>query len=311
MIFFDPYDIWATPLGIAVRRRYYDGRFTGKLGAAGLSLLDWLLPGIARRIVSAKLLSYPIAVAHAVLLRKVANHPAESPKEILQHLDAMSIQRDGATAWGLGFPWMSKNGLYGSDIPFVTHTPYVMEALLVLAELPDLPDEAMTLFHGTWGFLLCTAVGHPVFLVYAPRRVACPARGVRVEAMPWASGKGHLTQAYAWFLVRWARRLSGKEVAQVFRTSWDSVFRSVEMAVEWGRAHQDLRGVQAIGIDEIAWKKGHRYLTRVYPIDRHCKRLLWVGAHRRVRTLLKFFRRFGAERSQGLKYLSRTWGNRI
>jgi transposase len=126
---------------------------------------------------------------------------------------------------------------------------------------------------------------------------------VRVEAMPWASGKSHLTQAYAWFLARWARRLSWKEVAQVFRTSWDSVFRSVEMAVEWGRAHQDLGGVQAIGINEIAWKKGHRYLTRVYQIDQHCKRLLWVGENRRVKTLLKFFRWFGAERSQGLQYI--------
>ncbi len=145
--------------------------------------------------------------------------------------------------------------------------------------------------------------GIPVFLVYAPRRVECPRCGVRVEAMPWASGKSHLTQAYAWFLARWARRLSWKEVAQVFRTSWDSVFRAVEMAVEWGRAHQDLGGVQAIGIDEIAWKKGHRYLTLVYQIDPHCKRLLWVGENRRVRTLLKFFRWFGAQRSGELRYI--------
>ena len=145
--------------------------------------------------------------------------------------------------------------------------------------------------------------GVQVFLVYAPRRVECPACGVRVEAMPWASGKDHLTQAYAWFLARWARRLSWKEVAEVFRTSWDSVFRSVEMAVEWGRAHQDLGGVQAIGIDEIAWKKGHRYLTLVYQIDKHCKRLLWVGENRRVKTLLKFFRWFGKGRSGELKYL--------
>ena len=48
--------------------------------------------------------------------------------------------------------------------------------------------------------------GIPVFLVYAPRRVECPACGVWVEAMPWASGKSHLTQAYAWFLDQWCRR---------------------------------------------------------------------------------------------------------
>lgn len=145
--------------------------------------------------------------------------------------------------------------------------------------------------------------GIKVFLLYAPRRVDCPSCGVRVEHLPWASGKHRLTQAYAWFLARWARRLCWKEVAQVFCTSWDSVFRSVEMAVEWGRAHQDLSGVQAIGIDEISRQRGHRYLTLVYQIDSHCKRLLWVGKDRKTKTLLGFFRWFGKERSHGLRYI--------
>lgn len=145
--------------------------------------------------------------------------------------------------------------------------------------------------------------GIKVFFLYAPRRVDCRGCGVRVEWLPWASGKHRLTDAYAWFLARWARRLSWKEVAQVFASSWDSVFRSVEMAVEWGRAHADYSGVQAIGIDEIAWKRGHRYLTLVYQIDSGSKRLLWVGKHRKVKTLLSFFRWFGAERSHQLKYI--------
>jgi len=145
--------------------------------------------------------------------------------------------------------------------------------------------------------------GIKVFLVYAPRRVNCHDCGVRVEFMPWALGKRPLTKAYGWFLARWAKRLSWKEVAVVFHSSWDSVFRSVEMAVEWGRAHQDLSDVQSIGIDEIAWKKGHKYLTLVYQIDTHCKRLLWIGKKRKVKTLLGFFRWFGAERSQKLKYI--------
>lgn len=145
--------------------------------------------------------------------------------------------------------------------------------------------------------------GIKVFLIYAPRRVDCPACGVRVEHLPWALGKSPLTQAYAWFLARWAKRLSWKEVAVMFRASWESVFRSVEMAVQWGRAHQDLSDIQAIGIDEIAWKKGHKYLTLVYQIDSHCKRLLWIGNTRKTKTLLRFFRWFGTERSRQLRYI--------
>ncbi len=85
--------------------------------------------------------------------------------------------------------------------------------------------------------------------------------------------------------------------------SWDSVFRSVEMAVGWGRAHQYLSAIRAIGVDEIAWQRGHRYLTLVYQIDAHCKRLLWVGEKRTVRTLLRFFRWLGRERSQVLEFI--------
>ncbi len=63
--------------------------------------------------------------------------------------------------------------------------------------------------------------GHKVFLLYAPRRVDCPVCGIRVERMPWMVGKHRLTEAYAWFLAGWAKRLSWQEVAEAFRTTWD------------------------------------------------------------------------------------------
>ena len=145
--------------------------------------------------------------------------------------------------------------------------------------------------------------GIKVFFLYAPRRVECRRCGVKVERMPWVAGKHQLTEAYAWFLADWARRLSWKEVAEAFRTTWDHVFNSVEMAVTWGREHRDLADIHAIGIDEIQWQKGHNYLTLVYQIDEGCRRLLWVGEKRTVKTLLRFFRWFGKERSQTLRFV--------
>ena len=145
--------------------------------------------------------------------------------------------------------------------------------------------------------------GIEVILLYAMRRVACRRCGVRVEQVPWAQGKHRITTAYAWFLAAWAKRLSWQEVAAVFHTSWETVFRSVEMAVQWGRAHQCLEGIEAIGIDEIQWQHGQRYLTLVYQIDAGCRRLLWVGEQRTVKTLLRFFRWLGKERSVGLKFI--------
>ena len=145
--------------------------------------------------------------------------------------------------------------------------------------------------------------GLTVFFLYALRRVNCVTCGVKVERVPWAEGKNHLTTTYAWFLARWARRLSWKEVAEVFHTTWDSVYRAVAMAVAWGLAHRNLDGVTAIGIDEIAWKKGHKYLTLVYQVDAGCKRLLWIGQERTQKTLRKFFKEFGEERTKKLRFV--------
>ena len=145
--------------------------------------------------------------------------------------------------------------------------------------------------------------GIRVFFLYAMRRVACTRCGIVVETVPWAVGKHRLTRSYAWFLARWAQRLSWQEVAEVFQASWETVFRSVEMAVAWGRARLDLTGLTAIGIDEVAWQRGPRYLTVVYEIARGRRRLLWIGADRQVLTLEGFFHWLGPERSAQLQFI--------
>lgn len=136
-----------------------------------------------------------------------------------------------------------------------------------------------------WGIL--------VFFAYAMRRVDCPRCGVKVEKVPWAQGKSPTTTTYAWFLARWAKLLSWKQVATTFRTTWDTVHRAVQLAVTWGLEHRDLTGIRSLGVDEVAWHRGHDYLTVVYQLDEHCRRLLWVGIDRTTETLEGFFREFG------------------
>lgn len=178
--------------------------------------------------------------------------------------------------------------------------------------------------------MLCSVCGHPapgydrqcqrrfefiplwgikVFLLYAPRRVNCGSCGVKVEHMPWAVGKRPITVNYAWYLAEWSKRMSWQEVAEAFRTTWHHVFCSVEMAVTWGRERQDLSDIVSVGVDEIQWQKGHKYATVVYQIDSGHKRLLWVGEHRKIKTLIRFFRWLGKERSKKLQNVcSDMWG---
>ena len=142
-----------------------------------------------------------------------------------------------------------------------------------------------------------------VYFVYAMRRVDCPKCGVKVEKVPWCDGKNQLTTTYRWFLAGWAKRLSWKEVAVAFGTTWQNVFRSVKHAVSWGLAHRDLEDIEAIGVDEVQWQKGHKYLTLVYQIDTGYKRLLWIGQDRTTKTFLRFFRMLGKKRSGRLKFV--------
>src|ERR1017187_8613539 len=90
-----------------------------------------------------------------------------------------------------------------------------------------------------WGFL--------VFFLYRMRRVHCRNCGIVVEQVPWSDGKHQSTQAHMLFVAR------------------------------WGLEHRTLESIRAIGVDEIQYAKGHKYLTLVYQIDAGMTRLLWVG----------------------------------
>ncbi len=71
--------------------------------------------------------------------------------------------------------------------------------------------------------------------------------------------------------------------------------------VEYGLQHRHLENIRSIGVDEILYRAGYKFLTLVYQIDSYCRRLLYVGEDREVKTLLRFFQHFGRGRSQWLK----------
>jgi len=145
--------------------------------------------------------------------------------------------------------------------------------------------------------------GYPVSFSYMPRRVKCRKHGIKVEYIPWSKGKERITNSYKIFLAHWCKRISWKETAGVFRTSWDTVCKSVKWVVEEGMKNRRLGDISAIGIDEIQVFKGHQYMTVVYQLDEGLKRLLWCGKDRSVRTLLNFFHYLGEQRSKELKYI--------
>ena len=146
-----------------------------------------------------------------------------------------------------------------------------------------------------WGIL--------VFFLYRMRRVQCLTCGVVVEEVPWSDGKHQSTKAHMLFLARWARKLSWKETAESFHTSWDKVCDAVEYVVHWGLEHRTLESIRAIGVDEIQYAKGHKYLTLVYQIDQGLTRLLWVGKERTIESFQGFFTVIGDQLASQIQFV--------
>jgi len=147
-----------------------------------------------------------------------------------------------------------------------------------------------------WGFL--------VFLLYSMRRVDCRrCQSVVVEEVPWGDGKRTLTRAYMLFLARWARRLSWKETAEAFHTSWDKV------STQWNTSSSSDWSIGCSAKStlsestEIQYAKGHKYLTLVYQIDLGINRLLWVGRERTIESFRGFFTVIGDELASKIAFV--------
>ena len=134
-------------------------------------------------------------------------------------------------------------------------------------------------------------------------RVECPEHGVVVAQVPWARhGSGH-TYAFddtaAWL----ATHCSKSAVRQLLRIAWATVGAIVTRVVADAEKATDRFGnLRRIGIDEVSYKRGHRYLIVV--VDHDTGVLLWAQPGRDQKTLERFFDRLGRERSEAITLVS-------
>jgi transposase len=134
-------------------------------------------------------------------------------------------------------------------------------------------------------------------------RVDCLEHGVAVAQVSWARhGAGHtrdFDDQVAWLVTH----SSKSAVAELMRVSWRSVGSIITRVVADGRAAKDpFDGLVRIGIDEISYRRGHKYLTVV--VDHDSGRLVWAAVGRDKATLEGFFDLLGEERSSLIKLVS-------
>jgi transposase len=148
-------------------------------------------------------------------------------------------------------------------------------------------------------------VGLRMAFVEAPApRVRCGVHGVVVAAVPWARHDAGHTRGFddqvAWF----ATRISKSAAAKLLRTSWSTVGAIVTrvMSDADAAAGDRLDGLVRIGVDEISYRRGYKYLTVV--VDHATRRVLWLAEGRSKTTLARFFALLGPDRAGRLELVS-------
>jgi len=141
------------------------------------------------------------------------------------------------------------------------------------------------------------------YLQAAAPRVQCPEDGVVVAHAPWARPGAKHTRVFedtcAWLTAHAAMSV----VAVFLQVAWRTIAAIVARVVTDGRDTNDLLdGLSRIGIDEISYRKGHRYVTCV--VDHTSGRLVWAAEGRNQDTLGRFFAELGADRAKLLTHVS-------
>jgi transposase len=127
------------------------------------------------------------------------------------------------------------------------------------------------------------------------RRLRCRDCGVHLEAVPWARpGSQHtrdLEDVVAWL----AQQMAKTPIAGLLRIGWDTVGRIVARVVADRLDERRLVGLVAVGVDEISYRRGQRYLTSV--VDHRGGAIVWCAAGRNAATLQAFFDELGDRKS--------------
>jgi transposase len=140
------------------------------------------------------------------------------------------------------------------------------------------------------------------------RRLSCPVHGVRTEGVPFARPASDFTRDFE-ALVAWlATKTDKSTICRLVRINWRTVGRIIERVTQDELDPDRLDELFDIGIDEVSWRKQHRYLTLV--VDHQRRRVVWGTEGAGEKAADEFFGELGAERSAKLRAISMDMGPR-
>jgi transposase len=123
------------------------------------------------------------------------------------------------------------------------------------------------------------------------RLLRCPDCGVRMEPVPWARPGAHHTRDFEDVVAWLAQQMAKTPITGLLRIGWDTVGRIVARVTADHLDERRLAGLVQIGVDEISYRRGQRYLTSV--ADHRTGAIVWCRPGRNSATLQAFFDELG------------------
>jgi transposase len=145
--------------------------------------------------------------------------------------------------------------------------------------------------------------GSRCYLEATLRRVRCPDCGVRVEAVPFARAGARHTRAFDALVAFLAQQMAATPLARLLRLSWRTVGRICARVVAERLDRSRFQGLRRIGVDEVSYRRGHRYLTLV--LDHDSGRVVWASEGARAASSLDgFLAVLGREQAEAIEAVS-------
>ena len=142
-----------------------------------------------------------------------------------------------------------------------------------------------------------------VYLEAEAPRVRCREHGVVVAHVPWARHGARSTVAFEDQVAWQVTRMSLSTVAELMRVAWRTVSGIVTRVWDEIAGGVDLlKGLSRIGIDEVSWRRNHRYLLAV--VDHDTGHLVWAGKGNTTATVQSFFDALGPARCAQITHIS-------
>ena len=139
------------------------------------------------------------------------------------------------------------------------------------------------------------------YLEVEVRRVQCHRCGkVKQEKVPWLANNPFYTKRLAWYVGRRCRETTVKDVAKELKLDWKTVKGLEKEYMREQLRRTGIPGPKAIGIDEIAIKKGHTY--RIVVSDLVRRRPIWFGGvDRSEQSMDRFYQWLEAKKAAGIQ----------